>query len=195
MPGIVALVAAISNDVVAALSAASLPPLVDGAILLGSEHVAENSSPPRIVFVPTQSKFTNKNVKSPWTSTSAANRKVQNNYRAILTDEFTFDVQCWGVAVPPNPANDYDATQVLYQQVIRSIHLLTVGNYEIEGGEWDNETLTIALGRLFTLRVTFKTPVLDALLGNPVDVKGIANMYIQEAGGSPELAVTLDPVA
>lgn len=51
------LVQLISADTVARLAAAGLPPLIDGAILLGPEHTWENSSPPRIVMVPTGSEF------------------------------------------------------------------------------------------------------------------------------------------
>lgn len=52
------LVQTISSDVVARIADAGLPALVDGAILLGPEHVAENASPNRIVFVPRSSRFT-----------------------------------------------------------------------------------------------------------------------------------------
>lgn len=51
------LVQAISADVVSRLAAAGLPPLVDGSILIGPEHLAENASPNRIVFVPKSSRF------------------------------------------------------------------------------------------------------------------------------------------
>ncbi len=51
------LVQLISADVVPRLAAAGLPPLIDGAVLLGPEHTWENSSPPRIVMVPTGSEF------------------------------------------------------------------------------------------------------------------------------------------
>jgi hypothetical protein len=51
------LVQTISTDVVTRIAAANLPPLVDGSILLGPEHIAENASPNRIVFVPKSSQF------------------------------------------------------------------------------------------------------------------------------------------
>lgn len=55
--GIVALVQAVSDDVVAALAAAKYPPLVDGAILLGRQHQFEQSAPPRIIMTPVKSRF------------------------------------------------------------------------------------------------------------------------------------------
>lgn len=57
MAGIVALVTAISNDVVSRIAAAGLPPLVDGQIVLGRSKTAENSAPPRIVFTPVSFRF------------------------------------------------------------------------------------------------------------------------------------------
>lgn len=57
MAGIVSLVSMISNDVVAKIAAAGLPPLVDGQIVLGKSKVGENSSPPRIIFIPTSFRF------------------------------------------------------------------------------------------------------------------------------------------
>ncbi len=51
------LVQTISTDVVARMATAGVAPLVDGAILLGPEHVAENASPNRIVFVPKGSTY------------------------------------------------------------------------------------------------------------------------------------------
>ena len=52
------LVQTISTDVVARMATAGVQALVDGAILIGPEHVAENASPNRIVFVPRASRFT-----------------------------------------------------------------------------------------------------------------------------------------
>ncbi len=52
------LVQTISADVVSRMAAAGIAPLVDGAILFGPEHIAENASPNRIVFVPISSRFT-----------------------------------------------------------------------------------------------------------------------------------------
>src|SRR5678816_2759858 len=52
------LVQTISADVVTRLADAGVAPLVDGAILLGPEHIAENASPNRIVFVPKGSRYT-----------------------------------------------------------------------------------------------------------------------------------------
>lgn len=57
MPGLVALISAISDDVVAALAAAGKPPLVDGKIVIGRVKAEETSAPPRVIFTPRGSLF------------------------------------------------------------------------------------------------------------------------------------------
>lgn len=193
MPGVVALVAAISDDVIAAFAAASLPPLVDGAILLGRQHVSEQSSAPRIVFIPKSSTFPAKDVSSRSTSSNAAERAVMRDARALRGDWKTFEVHCWGIADPPDPDDNYDATETLYQQVIRSIHLLCPNMYQIESGSWNDETLLVTLGREFVFDVTIRTPVLDVILEQvPPGTVGQIDVSLQPADGSaPEVAVTI----
>ena len=57
MPTITQIVSAINDDVVAKLATAGYPALTDGQILIGRQHIAEGSAPPRIVFIPRVSKF------------------------------------------------------------------------------------------------------------------------------------------
>lgn len=171
MPGIVQIVSTISDSVVAGLAAAGYPALVDGKILLGREHVAEQGAPPRIIFIPTRSTF------GPRDPASAANvatnssayspeRLAQVRQRSVATEFVTFEVRCWGAfnLAAPDPAADYDVTQALYQQVVISTHLLTEGVYKLEGGTWSDETLIDVAGREFVFAITLATPVLDTLL-------------------------------
>ena len=67
----VQLVSLISSDVQTRMLAAGYPavgpggsPLIDGAILLGPQHVAEGSAPPRIVFVPVSAAYGARSVVS-----------------------------------------------------------------------------------------------------------------------------------
>lgn len=70
MAGITALVTAISNDVVAKIAAAGLPPLTDGQIVIGKSKGPENSAPPRVVFIPTSFRFA---AASPGTNSQPIN--------------------------------------------------------------------------------------------------------------------------
>ena len=184
MPGIVALISAISDDVVAALAAASLPALTEGHILLGPEYVAESSAPPRIVFVPKGSTWGPKTMAARPT-VAAAELTLEIAARSLLTEEAGFDVAVWGQAAIPDPANDYDATQVLYQQVIRSIHTIAHGCYKLSPGRWDAGSKLVVDGRLFVFGVSFSTPLVDRILEQaPSDVALSITTKIQPDDGS-----------
>lgn len=169
MPGIKALVAAISNDVVASLAAASYPPLVDGAILLGRQFQFENSAPPRIVFVPTKSAFPDKDVynRSLTGGGYTPEQLLQNKNPSLRSDNITFEVRCWGVSLDQNPEDDFDYTQALYQQVIRSTDLLARGSYAVGTGDWTDSKFTSGQlnrdGREFVFTLTIFTPILTFL--------------------------------
>ena len=254
--GIVALVTAISADVVSALSAAGYPALTDGAILLGRQHQFEQSAPPRIIMTPVASKFgprassslsaltpappggtspgvgllsltmtnyggnyvsptvsftggggtgaaatatvvgssiakiTLTNSGSGYTSaptvvitdadgtgaTAVANLQpysellAEAQQRSIYTESVTFEVRCWGmVPTTDDPNGDYDYTQVLYQQMIRSCRNLAVGSFRFQpNGNWTDGSITESQlfrnGREFVFRIEIDVPILDVLL-------------------------------
>lgn len=171
MPGIVALVAAISADVQARLVTAGYPPLTDGAILLGRVHVLEQSAPPRIVFVPAGSAFGPRDTFNRSTRAGAPSAEMvrQTAQRAIHNDEINFEVHVWGASTPPDPANNFDAAQTLYQAVIQSVRAICTGNYKLSpGGEWESQKTGKAqlatLGEEFVFGLSIGTPILDQLL-------------------------------
>jgi hypothetical protein len=174
MPGIGALVAAISADVVSRLAAAGYPALTDGSILIGRQHVDEESAPPRIVFVPSSSSFT---IGEPYGVFVGSTRQApspdmfrQWQQRPIHTERLRFEVHVWGAASPPDPnGGDFDATQALYQTLIESLWNTAQTAYELGEGVWADQQRGQAqlqkLGHEFVLEITIDTPVLDALLG------------------------------
>jgi hypothetical protein len=191
MPGIIAIVSAISDHVVAALAAAGYPSLVDGAILVGSEHKFEQSAPPRIIFTPKGSSFGAKNPAGA--SVVASNQPysteafAQMQQRSIGTEIVTFGVSCWGCDDPPDPDTDFDVTQALYHQVIASTHLLCAGCYQVGGGVWTDVTNLVKDGTEFTFTLSFHTPILDLLLERaPVDVTPAITDTLQIADGTTE---------
>jgi hypothetical protein len=196
MPGIVALVAAVSADLVAAMALANYPPLVDGAIVLGRQHVLEQYAPPRVVFIPTKSKFSARSVSTaaPFAGNPTPELLKEWQQRSIRTEEITFEVHVWGVSDTTqgevNPDADFDATQLLYQAVILSVHKLTVGRYELLDGEWADQragaTQHMKYGHEFVFGLRFGTPVLDLLL--PLAPSGTAansTTKFQPPDGSP----------
>lgn len=199
MPNLSGLINAISNDVVAKRAAGGLAPLVDGAILIGRQHIAELSAPPRIVFIPVSSTFGPRAMysASQIIPNPTAEQKQQWLQRALLTETVKFEVHVWGIGVPPDPnGGDFDATQQLYQQIMASTHLLAVGSYKIESGVWTdqkpNASQLVKSGHEYVFMLSLDTPVLDQpLTFVPPDTIGDATLYLQPPnGGDPEEAET-----
>jgi len=200
MAGVVGLVTAISNNVVAALAVAGYPALVEGKILLGRQHQAEATAPPRIMFIPMGSTFGAKDLYNVSNVANAQGNLSQLQQRSIQTEYVTFEVRCW--AVYPGGASpdlDFDYTQTLYQQVIASAWLVcgpfTKGGISAESGKWvDAEygsSQFVTDGREFVFGLTLPTPVPDVQAPLPLapsttrTVPGI-NMTI--GGQTPENA-------
>lgn len=138
------------------------PPLVDGEIVLGREHVLEASSPPRIIMIPVRSIF------GPQGETATTADLGQNDAwlaRSLLTDAQHFEVVVWAAASPPNPRQDFNATERLYKLFLRAIHRVSHGAYVLSDGEWLDQrpeaTQVVKLGHQFTFGVAFETPVQD----------------------------------
>lgn len=167
MAGIVGLITFLSSDVSMRLAAAGYPPLVDGRILLGRQHVEEQSAPPRIVFVPMGSSYGPKDAVGNPTPARAAERRAQIAQRSRMTDLQRFEIHCWGVtAAAPDPDFDFDATQFLVHTLIGSIQDNIRGTYTMIGGTWADQQPGAAqlqkLGHDFVLTIDIQTPVLDA---------------------------------
>jgi hypothetical protein len=195
MPAIVNLVSALSSEIVADLATYGVT-LTDGAVLLGSQYVAEQSRAPRIVVYPASSKWLPKSTSSAMTSITADERTLEALNRALITEQVTFRCHCWGVSgtTGDDPAGDYDATQVLYQSVIRVLHKSTTGVYAIGDLAWTDaalgQTRQIMFGREAVFTFSLKTPVLDSpLQAAPEGLVVQATTYLQEAdsGNAPEV--------
>lgn len=167
---------------------------VDGRILLGRQHVFEQSSPPRVVFVPRRSNFGPKDVfnRSQVSGFPSAEMTRQIRQRSLRTDQVAFEVHVWGASVPPDPDQNFDFAQVLYQQVIRSAHLLNPGNYELQDGTWadqdEGETQLVVDGHHFVFGLALGTPVLGQLLSLvPTPINPVATTNIEiEGSDTPE---------
>ncbi len=165
------IIAALSEDVVAALAAASYPPLTPdasgnaGAILVGTAALYEQTSPPRIIFEPVGSKFSTAEYSSASASLGTTERKHQGAMRTIAAEDVMFNVRCWGAADTGLPVDDYDVTRALYHSVRASLQKLMPGAFEIEeGGKYTVGGDINRSGREFVFGVTFFTPVLSSLL-------------------------------
>lgn len=110
--------------------------------------------------------------------------------RSIRTEWHKFEVHCWGCSstngVPTPDVNlDYDATQLLYQQVIASIHSLAAGVYAPDSGQWvdaqDDATLVDVVGHDFVFNVEIALP----LLAEPMPATSGASVQFGPVGTQP----------
>lgn len=151
--------------------------LTDGRILLGREHVYEQSAPPRIVMIPVGGMWGPKSVANPSNVNGYPSAEVlrQNQQRSIRTENVNFECHVWGAASTPDPENDFDATQVLYHQLVRSAHTRCAGVFDLSNGQWADQgaqaTQITKSGHEFVFAMSLATPVLGKLLPlAPADV-------------------------
>lgn len=191
-----ALVSQISDAVVARLAAAGYPALRAGKILLGEQHIAENDSPPKIVFVPDRCRYSSKDITSPAPLLTNApyspERKAQIMNRPVLTEEFTFEVHCWATTTDRSdrqaiPDADYTYARALAHAVIASCDDLMRGAFTIDGGAWTRAGV-ITHGREYVFLLTIQTPVTSQLL--PFVPPGtVGNATITPDGSTPDAVV------
>jgi hypothetical protein len=160
----------ISNGTYVSGGAVYTGPLVDGHILLGRQHLAEGSSPPRIVFVFKRSEWGDKGMYSPGTAlVEPSDRDYQTLARSLVSEIYVVEVHVWGAQVPADPeGGDKDATQLLYQQVIRSLDLMVRGAWDVTPGaftrEQQGQTALAALGEEFVFQFKVGTPLPESVL-------------------------------
>lgn len=198
----VALVAAISADVVSRLADAKLPPLTPnidgspGAIQIGPQFVYEQGSPPRVLFIPKQWDIDARDAGNFLGNNVIAGGNTQTP-RSIGTQWKQFEVQCWGCNydeqyVPnPDPALDYDAAQVLCEIVWQSAQGIASGVWRSKFGQIDpGAPSLIRTGRIFVFDLALSTPIPDVTL--PYAPEGVSpalqppnGVYIKINGQNP----------
>jgi hypothetical protein len=106
LPQVNALVGLFSQEVIARLAARGMSPLVEGRILLGEVHQQEQTSPPRIIFVPTTDEFSDGGapemggVANKTNLRNSVERRAQLAQKPIANDAQHFEVRVWGAATP-----------------------------------------------------------------------------------------------
>lgn len=187
MASITTIVSAISDALVPRLAARSMPPLQPfadgspGAILLGRQRQAEQSAPPRVIFVPMGSEFGGPDVYVAHVKDDAGayttEAKAQLANRSLATEFLAFEVRVWGAApAGTDPAAvrdvDFDATRDLYHQTILAIRDVlgpwSENGVELTSGKWTDATYAaaqaVALGREFVFGLKLGTPIVDVAL-------------------------------
>lgn len=197
-------VSAISDDVVARLAVANLPPLWTGKIEIGPQHhpTWEHGSPPRIVFIPTGCTWkvvspADRNVTSP--SNAEHHRMLAS--RTIWQETKLFTVHVWGVTfvngqLRPNSDTDWDFAEAMYQIVMQSLFVLAPGRHRISPGVWvdslPNSGKVGTIGREMMFKVEIDTPVLDATLGFSPPGSTYGTLAVMFAGSSAGDVILID---
>jgi hypothetical protein len=199
----VALVQALSADVVARLAAAYLPPLTPeidgtpGAIQIGPQFVAEQGSPPRVLMIPRGFEFENNKDPGNYLVNGAISGGNTQTPRAIAVQWKRFEVQCWGcnfsnqTTPSPDPALDYDAAQALAEIVWQAAQGTSAGVWRTQSGIVDPGAPTLVrVGRVLSFDLALSTPVADTTLPYAPTGTGPAlqpphGVYIQVNGQTP----------
>ena len=93
---------------------------------------------------------------------------AEAHQNAICSEKMIIEANCWGMTPSTDlPTTDYDFTQALYQQVIRSGYILAGGSFLPMSGVWVDSTFQSSQmarnGRAFVLRFSVAVPVLEQL--------------------------------
>ncbi len=158
-------IAALSADVVAGLAA--LTPaitLYESAIVLGRHRLRENVAGPRIVAIPIGSAFSESDVASISVISDATERRAEASAVPIQSDVMTFEMHVQGIASPPDPnAGDFDTTQAMVDQVIRSADAIMRGVFKAGAGRWTsgmaNAQVVMNAGQEFVFTLSIGRPI------------------------------------
>lgn len=135
----------------------------DGRVLLGPEHVADQTAPPRIVVVPRLSALRQAN---PVTSRPIDLPKIMAAPPRYV-DAITFDVHLWAAryvsgALASDPDWDWDALEALRGAWVYSLYDLCLASVRYPGGTWseaeDGSAKLDISGRRLLLQCTIDIP-------------------------------------
>jgi hypothetical protein len=154
--------------------------LNDGRIVLGKEWTNDSSAPPRVIFVPTTSRFYGSDTNDRSQGGARANNSpggsqtpeqvLEQAARMVAGETVHFEVEIWGAASPPEPEADFEAVRVLSHQLVRTLYYLDEGNYNLGVATFldqtPNATQHDKLGHKLRLPLEISTPVLDYVLGS-----------------------------
>lgn len=182
--------------------------LVGGAILLGRRWIGQNQAPPRVVAIPLdgdglprdQYAMVNSDGSTPTQVTPPADGLSDPQRAALLspsvsTNHNGFEIQVWGAGNPPDKDYDFDVTELIRDQIVRSCDVLFRGNFTWGKGKWidqqDKNSTETPLGHLFTFYLTIDSAICQTPLefvppdpGFTIDVYG-------DNTGSSELAAEI----
>lgn len=146
-----------------------LTPLTDGRVLLGRHHVAERSTPSRVIFVPMNSAFgpPGLNSQTVVVNNRAPGFQQRLRQRTLGTDISRYLVYCWGQSVRNDREHDFDVTRWLAHVVMRACQRLMMTSVSFFPGEgWTDQRSDgpslLSAGHEFCFGVQIEIPIPDS---------------------------------
>lgn len=134
------------REFVEAVTAVLVARSVTATVHLGGEHIFEQESPPRIVWVPIGGASTSQRTGAAGSS---------SNPRTLRVRQLRLDAHCWGA--------DFDSAESLLNEVVSAVHSVRgPTGWQFTGEEWpETNAEVIALGRVVIAQFTLDIPVTD----------------------------------
>ena len=151
-------------------------PLTDGRVLLGREFLSNRTAPSRIVMVPSTVRYmpanTMSNVSPAFLPGQLTPTQIRALQRPLAVERQTYEIYCWGQALPADPVVDFNATSYLAGVVIRAIQNIAMSSCHIDGnGEWtdqrEREPQRLKAGHEYMFTLSVDAPVLDSSVQYP----------------------------
>lgn len=150
--------------------------LIGGKILLGKRWLVQNQMYPRIVAIPLEGDFlprdqyamVNSDGTTPAQVTAPTDGLSDPQRAALIAPAVAvmhngFEIRVWGGQNPSDPDYDFDATEILRDQVIRSADELFRGNYTASKGSWvdqqEKSATEMVRGHLFKFVLTLDAAI------------------------------------
>ena len=183
--------------------------LIGGKILLGRWWVQQNQVRPRIVAIPVEAPIlprdqyamVNSVGTTPAQTTPPADGLSDPQRAALIAPAVAvthnvFEIQCWGGQTPPDQDYDFDYTELLRDQVIRSADELFRGNYTVSGGKWvdqqEKATTEMKIGHVLMFYLTIDAPVTVVPQAFAPPGTGFVIDVFGNNTGTDELAIEID---
>ena len=172
----------------------------DGRILLGAENVNNETSPPHIVFVPTDSRFDMKPTPSAGVGPNGT-LAAQLSNAWTWTDAKRFGVEVWAAQyINGVLASDFDQDWAFLENtrdiLIQQISLLMMGAFRLNPGKWSESKPRDAkydiVGRRFEFTLDIMSPVLPTAVSLvPPGTSGRLIVYPSTTSSSGSDAITI----
>lgn len=147
-------------------------PLADGKIWIGRDHVADNTSAPRVVMIPSTSRFGPPAITpNTFQAVDSQGRKMRLRTRPLWSESLTFETHVWAdveTFSADDPARGFNAAQFLSHTLMRSAYLIMTSCCRPTRGAWgdqatDKPNLVIS-GHYMVFGLEIDIPVTDQSL-------------------------------